>query len=134
MSPAETEGYPGNLTALVTYTLMEANEVHIEYTATTDAPTIVNLTNHSYFNLAGKVKIRTTHTKLQSHCVLSQGTVHDHILTLNAETYTPAIDTVLLGTYALWSLPRITKPTFVSFQALWSQLPRLALISGNQQL
>src|SRR6185436_20416026 len=46
------EGYPGNLTATVIYSLTEANELRIEYFAATDTDTIVNLTNHSYFNLA----------------------------------------------------------------------------------
>jgi len=51
------EGYPGNLKAFVTYQLREDNEVKITYKATTDAETHVNLTNHSYFNLDGKVTI-----------------------------------------------------------------------------
>lgn len=47
------EGFPGNLSARVRYTLSENNELKIEYFATTDKPTVINLTNHSYFNLAG---------------------------------------------------------------------------------
>ncbi len=61
-SESGSEGYPGNLTASMTYTLTEDNEVHIDYSATTDAPTIVNLTNHSYFNLAGKVGTTSART------------------------------------------------------------------------
>ncbi|HEV2835752.1 MAG TPA: aldose epimerase family protein [Pyrinomonadaceae bacterium] len=65
------EGYPGNLSAAVTYKLLPDNELEIEYRATTDRDTIVNLTNHSYFNLAGK------------------GTILDHELTLHADSFTP---------------------------------------------
>lgn len=52
-SPAGEEGYPGQLTIEVTYTITQAGEWQIDYEATTDQPTIINLTQHSYFNLAG---------------------------------------------------------------------------------
>ena len=55
VSPSCDMGYPGTLTANATYQLCENGEVKVEYTATTDSPTIVNLVNHSYFNLSKSV-------------------------------------------------------------------------------
>ncbi|MFT5366336.1 MAG: aldose 1-epimerase [Candidatus Latescibacterota bacterium] len=76
-SPNGHEGYPGTLTAQVTYTLTDHNALKIQYRATTDQSTVVNLTNHSYFNLAGA------------------GTIVDHTLTLNASHFTPVDDTLI---------------------------------------
>jgi aldose 1-epimerase len=81
MSKDGEEGFPGNLDVTVTYTLSDDDGLKIEYTATTDKPTPVNLTNHSYFNLTGSVS----------------NTILDHSLTIDADNYTP-VDTSLIPT------------------------------------
>jgi aldose 1-epimerase len=75
------EGYPGTLTAKVTYTLTAANELKIDYSATSDKDTVVNLTNHSYFNLSGA----------------GEGTILDETLQIFASRFTP-VDAGLIPT------------------------------------
>lgn len=73
VSPAGDEGYPGTLSARVTYTLTPDGELWVEMSATTDAPTIVNMAHHSYWNLAGQ----------------ASGSIHDHELSITADSYLP---------------------------------------------
>ena len=79
LSPDGEAGFPGNLNAKVTYTLTDDNAVDIRYEATTDKATVVNLTNHSYFNLSG----------------VPGSQILDHQIMIDADTYVPVDETMI---------------------------------------
>jgi aldose 1-epimerase len=82
LSPAGDQGFPGNFNVTVTYTVTDDNEVKLNYKGTTDADTIANMTNHSYFNLAG-------HTS---------GTILDHVMWIKASKFVPVVDSSAIPT------------------------------------
>jgi len=81
------EGFPGNLSVTVTYSLTPKNELKIDYAAGTDKDTVLNLTNHSYFNLAGQ----------------GEGNILSHLMMINADRFTP-VDATLIPTGELKSV------------------------------
>ncbi len=98
------EGYPGNLSVQVTYTLTNNNELKIDYAATTDKDTVLNLTHHSYFNLAGQGK----------------GDILQHQLLLHASKFTP-VDATLIPTGEIRSV-KGTPLDFASATAIGSRI------------
>jgi aldose 1-epimerase len=85
VSPNASEGYPGNLDTIATYNLNDENQLQLSFHATTDVPTVVNLTNHTYWNLAGD----------------ASGPVYNQVLWINADRYTPVnSDQIPLGEHA----------------------------------
>jgi aldose 1-epimerase len=103
-SPDGDEGYPGTLRASVSYTVTDDDEIILEYEATADKPTPVNLTNHTYFNLSGR------------------GTVLDHLLEVNASHYTP-LDAQHIPTGAIAAVDG-TPADFRRSTRIGSRLPR----------
>ncbi|MGC4036696.1 MAG: aldose epimerase family protein [Chitinophagaceae bacterium] len=104
------EGYPGNLKVNVTYTLSDDDGLQIEYNAETDKPTVLNLTNHSYFNLTG------------DHA----NTILDHKVMINANFYTP-VDTGLIPTGEL----KAVKGTPFDFNTAEKIGARIAQVPGG---
>jgi aldose 1-epimerase len=81
VSPDMEEGFPGTVTASITYTWTDNNEIVMDYVCTTDKKTVVNITNHAYFNLHGA----------------GNGEILDHVLTIKASAFTP-VDSVMIPT------------------------------------
>jgi aldose 1-epimerase len=118
VSPDGDQGYPGKLTVLATYALNEANELRMEYTATTDRPTIANITNHAYWNLAGEG---------------APAGAMGHVLTIPAEHYTP-VNATLIPTGALQPVAGTVfdfrKPTAIGARVREARDPQIVFGKG----
>lgn len=107
LSPDGEEGYPGNLSTTVRYTLSDDNELIIDYSMQTDRATPVNLTNHAYFNLTGDVA----------------NTILNHVLSIRANHYTP-VDTTLIPTGEIKSVQG-TPFDFTSSQKIGARIDQV---------
>ena len=118
ISPDGEEGFPGTLATLATYTLDANGLLTLTYEATTDAPTVVNLTNHSYFNLCGEASGRTA---------------HDHLVQIEADQFTP-IDESLIPTGEIATLDGtpldFRQPTPISARVRDGRFEQLVLARG----
>ncbi len=113
ISPDGDNGFPGNITAGCIYTLSDSNTLRMDYFATTDAPTVINMTNHSYFNLHGD----------------GNKSVLDHLLWLNSSQITP-VDSTFMTTGEISDIPAGSEFDFLSAPKEIGQ----DINTGNEQL